>query len=368
MKIVVVGLGNIGSQVIPLLGRLAPDGAEIELIDRDVYEASNLKSQRFPAGMAGQSKAFVQAASLKALNSNLTVNATRDDLSTLPWGAIHGAGVVVGALDSLKARIRLSEICWRVGVPLYLDAGVEPVSGLARMSVYHPGSAGQRAACFECSLSDADYAGLSAARPCAPGQTADEARPTRAPLELGAMAAAMLAAELRRTIDGEPVPPEDLGGMEWLIDTGERVALRSRMEPAANCRFDHRSQPPAEEVALSAAATMSRFSEEIRRRFGGRGDDLLLEIAGQEFCDRLQCPRCGLALRGLRIVRRSPVECERGCGLALPVGDGIRSGISMNQFDADVPLQEMGFRTHDLVLVHRADGELLSVLLLRERR
>jgi hypothetical protein len=160
--LVVAGLGNIGSFLIPLVARL-PSVAGVILCDPDVYEARQVFGQNIAADAAGRSKADFQAERMRAIRPDLRVESFTAPVEHLPLGRLIGA-IAVSCLDSRVARLRLAARAWRVGSP-FVDAAVGGgASLLARTAVYLPD---EGAACFECAFDESDYAALEQVLTCA---------------------------------------------------------------------------------------------------------------------------------------------------------------------------------------------------------
>ncbi len=153
-SVVVIGLGNIGSHLVPHLARLPPV-ARLVLVDPDTYDANNLQSQDFSSSAVGGSKVAVQARRLRQINPHLRIDTLPRAVETVPMGRLRGA-VILACVDSRAARQTINQIAWRLGVP-WIDAGVEPRAGLARVNAYLPGPS---TPCLECAWGDDDYAHL----------------------------------------------------------------------------------------------------------------------------------------------------------------------------------------------------------------
>lgn len=146
-QIMVAGAGAIGNEVVKLLALLGV--GHIFIVDFDTVEISNLtRSVLFRAEDVGQSKAMVAAERARALNPDIKVRAVQGDLETdVGLGVYRAMDVVIGCLDSIRARLALNRLCLRAGVPS-LNGGIEAT--LAEVSLY-----GEASACFECGMSDA---------------------------------------------------------------------------------------------------------------------------------------------------------------------------------------------------------------------
>ena len=127
--VIVVGAGgNIGSHLVTHLARM-PQLDSVTLIDRDVYEASNLQTQDITPQDVGKRKTAVQARRLKRINPAIRVTAIHDSVERVPLGKLR-SNVILACLDSRVARQHVNQFAWRLGVPL-IDAGVEAGGMLA---------------------------------------------------------------------------------------------------------------------------------------------------------------------------------------------------------------------------------------------
>ena len=158
---VLCGLGNIGSPLAGLLGRI-PGIQRIDLCDPDSYEVGQHWNQQIEPADEGREKAVVQAERLRRLRPDLRIEAHVCPLEDLPLGLFRGA-VAISALDSFAARLALAERCWVMGAPL-LDAAVEPGQHLARTNVY---VAGPDTSCAHCAMDDESYRAAAAVAACA---------------------------------------------------------------------------------------------------------------------------------------------------------------------------------------------------------
>ncbi len=158
---VVAGLGNIGSFLAPHLARMEKI-TRVVLCDPDHYEPGQQLGQDLPADAVGRSKARVQAARMRAIRPDMSVEAFVAPVESLPLGVLRDS-IVVSCLDSRLARVRLGARAWRVGSP-FVDAAVGGgASLLVRTNVYLPEPG---AACFECAMEPSDYERLEQVFPC----------------------------------------------------------------------------------------------------------------------------------------------------------------------------------------------------------
>jgi molybdopterin/thiamine biosynthesis adenylyltransferase len=271
-SIVVAGSGgNIGSHFAPLVARM-PQVGRVTLIDKDVYEPRNTANQNIAPRDAGKPKVLAQARRLAEIRPNLEIQAIHAPLESLPLGQWR-ADLIATCLDSRAARQAVNERAWRWGVP-WADSGVMGAESLARVNVYTPAA---DAPCLECAWSDEDYRLLEQRYACGAG---GGPAPNSATAELGALAAAMLAAECRKILDGE------MGRAA----VGRQVTLNSRWHQFAvtafrrnpRCRFDH------------ATWSVEPLRCDLR---GMRLADLTATaggfcVPGRRFIRRLVCPAC----------------------------------------------------------------------------
>jgi molybdopterin/thiamine biosynthesis adenylyltransferase len=154
--LVVVGLGNIGSNLVDAIVRsLSPLTDRLILIDPDTYEAANLAGQRIDASDVGHPKAIVQARYALRRRPFLSVVAYVSRVEEVPPGVLRGA-LVASCVDSRAARQSIAEMAWRMGAP-FVDAAVDATVPAVRIAGYRPGP---DSACLECAFHDDDYAAI----------------------------------------------------------------------------------------------------------------------------------------------------------------------------------------------------------------
>jgi len=126
-------------------------------VDFDLIEYSNLtRSILFRPDDAdkGYSKAEVAARRLKEINPTVNVKAICGDLATeVGLGVYRRMDVVLGCLDSLRARVLLNRLCFRAG-KIWIEGGIGDLEG--QVSAYQLNKS-----CYECALSDEENADAS---------------------------------------------------------------------------------------------------------------------------------------------------------------------------------------------------------------
>ncbi|KKM06264.1 hypothetical protein LCGC14_1745740 [marine sediment metagenome] len=349
--VTVVGAGNIGSFLIPLLGRMGRIG-HVTIIDRDVYEQKNLTVQDISGGDVGKPKAEVQARRLKRLFPWVEAEAIVASAADVPLGR-YRSDLLLMCLDSKAARQDVHRPGYRLGMVM-IDAGVNATAGmLARVTVYVPGPG---SACLECGWSQRDYDALEQARPCLDGRI--EATPTNSPSCLGALAASLQAIEAGKHLNGEAGGLS--GGQEVVLDVQSQAHCVTALRPDPACRFDHQVweiepiRPGAGQITLGEAMDLGGAD-----RLGGPAT---IELEGQPFVRTLQCTECGqvrLTLRLLGRLRLSDRRCRR-CGRKMtPLGADMAGRLgraSVARRTLDKSLKSIGFEDGDVLTVMGRSG------------
>lgn len=349
--VVVVGLGNLGSQMIEALGR-HPSIRRVVLVDPDTYAPSNLSGQQVLARELGRPKVLVQARRLAAIHPGLEVIPFVADIAEVPVGWLRGA-VVLGGLDSLRARISLNEAIWRAGA-IWIDGGVETDAGLARVSVFAPAP---DAACFECGLEPTDYDQLPVRHLCA-GAT-DDTTPTQGNLSLGALCAARMTLELH-ALEASDSTAASLRGRQWFLDARHDALFVSRLHRRADCRFSH---PLSHAQPLRGVTERSRLREAFAaaQRQLDSTRPVRLALPGRVFARALRCPGgCPPApvLAVASRLRTAQHRC-RNCGQELTVAgfdclDTLTASALTGRW-LQRPLRALGLQAGDVLVAE--DGE-----------
>lgn len=301
LAVVIIGAGNIGSHLLHLIGRIPPI-ARVTIVDRDAYEDSNLRSQAINPADIGRPKAAVMARALKRINPALEVEAFADAVENVPLGRLRGHAWLTG-LDSRAARLVVNEYAMHLGVPVWLDAGVEPTARLARVSIFTPGAA---SACIECHWSADDYRDVSQSYACDGSSIA--AAPTNGSASLGALAAAQQALECQAAIESGLRPA--LAGHEILIDAASHKSYVSQLRRNPECRCDH------DVWQIDRLPPGCRSLGDLTALAEDRGCAPRLRVEGHAFASDIHCRGCGRgAALTLMSSRASRLELRcRSCG------------------------------------------------------
>jgi len=154
-KVLVAGAGALGNEVLKNLALFGV--GNIIVVDFDKIEYSNLtRSILFRPEDADQGfyKAEIAAKRLKEVNPTIQVQAICGDLATdVGLGVYRRMDVVIGCLDSVKARKLLNRLCFRAG-KIWIEGGIGDLEG--QVSAYQ-----LQKNCYECSLLGNEESSLS---------------------------------------------------------------------------------------------------------------------------------------------------------------------------------------------------------------
>lgn len=349
--VVVVGCGgNIGSHLLPHIARM-PVVRGLTLIDRDIYEEKNLRSQDIAPHDIGEPKAVAQARRVRSINPALDVVPIVGAVESVPLGLLR-AGIVLACLDSRAARQYVNQAAWRLGVP-WIDSGVRGEDLLARVNVYVPQP---HQPCLECAWDERDYELLEQSYPC------DRAapQPTNAPSSLGALAASLLAIECEKLLSGGWASAAI--GRQVLIDAADHKHYVTRFAYNSTCRFDHTvwqiemSDRPADKLTVADILDLGGEN--------GVGASLALKLTGDAFVKRLTCAACGQTRDGhLRLLGRlgaAEQQCAACGGQMLATGFDLLEWLHRSNLDAPTlrrPLRSFGLCAGDVLTIAAASGE-----------
>lgn len=158
-RVLVVGAGALGNEIVKNLTLLGI--GSIVVIDMDTVENSNLaRCVFFREGDEGRLKAEVVAEAAHRMNPDVQITPVVGDVRTaFGLGAYRDFDLVIGGLDNREARLHVNRSCWKTATP-WIDGAIEGLMGVMR--VFIPGES----ACYECTLSEADFKILAQRRAC----------------------------------------------------------------------------------------------------------------------------------------------------------------------------------------------------------
>lgn len=354
-SVVVIGAGgNIGSHLVPHLGRM-PDVARVTLIDRDMYEPANLLTQDITPRDVGRRKALVQARRLARINPGLRVRGIAEAVERVPLGLLR-ADVILACLDSRRARAYVNQAAWRLGVP-WIDSGVEADSLLARVNVYVPSA---ECACLECGWDDQDYRELEQVYACQ--GFAAQTFPTNAPSSLGALAASLQAIECAKVLSGQW--EQAAVGQQILIAAAHHKHYVTNYRRNPDCRFSGhetwrikklRQRP--RELNVGQAIALAKSLPRVKGAAG-------LRMEGNPFVSRVTCMGCGQTKRLLRLqsrLRNAEQKCGRCGQTMMAAGRDLSERLEAARLSRNLlarSLHSLGFRPGDVFSVGSRSAEL----------
>ncbi len=345
----VVGLGNIGSQLVALLARSGSFGS-LTLVDPDVYDEGNRWTQNIRPAHVGMEKAEAQAIIAHTINPGMRVTPICAAVEDVPLGQLR-ADVIFSAPDTRRARQHVNRIAWRLGVGAWIDAGIDPSAHFVRVSLYAPR---ESEPCLECAWGPDDYAVAGDHFPCAEAVT--EAAPrTNGPPALGALAAARAVLLCDQHLTEGP----GHAGMQLTLAVREhRLAVtRFRRNPA--CRFDHGALPAGPPGTVPLTMTLGEFDTWIAAT--EQGGPWHLSVDGCSFGTRVFCAGCGRTRDGLRLVRPSSgvaLRCDCGARLgAAPLDTVSRIGrADLTRQPLALSLGDLGLQAADIITIASGDA------------
>jgi molybdopterin/thiamine biosynthesis adenylyltransferase len=347
--VVVVGLGNIGSHLVPHLARSGAV-ARVVLIDKDRYEEKNVRAQAIASDAIGMSKAQAQGHRLQRINAALGVVFVESPVQRLPLGLLRG-DAILACVDSRAARQYLSQAARHLGVPL-VDAGVRADGRLARVSVFRPEPS---AACLECSWDQADYDAIEQTHPCSADDP--ESPATNAPAWLGALAAALQAAECDRILEGAPAPAG--GSFETVLEAVRLRQQTTSFRRNARCRLDDHEPWVVETLECKPSSLTVNELLRVGPWNSDRERGARVSVPGAAFVTRLTCLECGETrdvLRLRRAARLGDAPCSRCGGRLDAAGPDLIDALSPRSVPPallEQPASTLGMLPGDIVAVAR---------------
>ena len=157
-RVLLVGAGGLGS---PAAFYLAAAGVGLlRIADDDRVERSNLQRQILHTDAAiGQPKVRSAAATLRALNPRITVDARAERVDARNIDALlDGIDVAVDGSDNFAVRHLLNAACLRRGLP-WVYGAVQQFDG--QVSVFDAGRARGDRPCYRCLFPEAPDAGFA---------------------------------------------------------------------------------------------------------------------------------------------------------------------------------------------------------------
>jgi adenylyltransferase/sulfurtransferase len=278
-RVLVIGAGALGNEVIKNLALLGV--GHLAIVDLDRVELSNLsRSVLFREADEGRSKAECAAEAAREIYPAIEVKALHGNvLADLGLGHFRWADVVIGALDNREARVFVNSACARVGRP-WFDGGIEALHGIVR------GFAPPHTACYECTMSQVDWALLNQRRSCSLlARRAVTQRGTPTTPTTASVIAALQVSEVVKHLHGL----SSLLGRGFVFDGTQHSSYSVSYSVEPSCAW-HDPVPPIESFdRFNSDSRLEELWQAAEKRLGGLE---ALELA-RELVEQLECPVCG---------------------------------------------------------------------------
>jgi molybdopterin/thiamine biosynthesis adenylyltransferase len=230
LHVTVVGAGAVGNEVVKNLVLMGVGAIDVH--DFDSVEVHNLTRSIFlREADVGASKAQVVAARAAEVDPNVRLRAVEGDFwRTLKLADLARRSVVIGAVDNIEARLKLSKLCLIAGVDL-VNVGID--SRFASLETFAFSNA-QPQACYECHLPESAYRKVALRYSCGWLRRALLAQDRVATTAITASVAGALAVQAALRVGGAPGP----GSRRVLLDTrtgASTVAALARNPSCPGC-------------------------------------------------------------------------------------------------------------------------------------
>lgn len=329
--VVVIGVGALGNEVAKNLA-LAGTG-RLVLCDPDVVTVSNLsRTVLFGAADVETPKAVAAAAALRRLAPTVAAEPRVADLvSGVGLGELADADLVIGCVDTLRARVQLLGRCALADATL-LDGGTSPSGAELRLRV--------RAAepCFGCTLSAHQRSVSDLPWSCA--EPIPDELPQAAAIATTAVAAGWLCAAAFGVIFGA-APSWRVLSID--VDAGRAGPVAVTRDP--QCPLHRPLDGPVIASPASPGSTVSEFLAAL-------GDDDEA-YTWSSFALPVVCRRCGYApaLDG-EMPPATVLSCPK-CGAVLRQARSTR----LRDADPAVPLAALGVAPDEILPIVTKGGE-----------
>ena len=152
-RVVIIGCGALGTTIANNLARSGI--GYLRIVDRDLVDLSNLQLQNlFEESDVGLPKASVVAEKLRAINSEITVEALADDVTYENIeGVIETMDVVLDGTDNMLIRFLINDACINHKIPWIYGSAIETYGMTMNILPNHT-------PCFRCIIPDLPGAGI----------------------------------------------------------------------------------------------------------------------------------------------------------------------------------------------------------------
>jgi molybdopterin/thiamine biosynthesis adenylyltransferase len=278
-KVLVVGAGALGNEVLKNLALLGV--GTLGIVDRDSVEFSNLsRSVLFRDTDVGRRKVECAATSVAHLNPEVSVYPIHADLTCeLGAGTVAPWDIVLGCLDSIKARWKLNRLCEAASTP-WIDAGIEGTGG--QIAFFESGGP-----CYECGMTGSMWERLYESRSCRLGQRSVPSRPIATTATLVSVVAGLQVQEALAQIHRR-------SGMPWTtLAAGDRLTVSLAPYSMAVLHAKRNPECLAHEAGECETVDMENSpeamtAENLLNRYGMDALELDWDVA-----IALDCAECG---------------------------------------------------------------------------
>jgi molybdopterin/thiamine biosynthesis adenylyltransferase len=349
-RVLVVGAGALGNEVLKNLALFGV--GRIVICDFDHVDISNLsRSVLFSEEDAGTNKATAAARRLNQINPHIEVIPlvanVLGDVGTALFGEFD---VVVSAVDTREGRLAINRACWRMCRP-FVDGALDVLSGVVR--VFVP----PHSACYECTLSEEDFALLSRRNSCGLMERSKEgAFPIPTTPVSASIIGALQAQEVLKHVHPH-LGAYRLNGQGYVFDglRYDSMPLRFRRKADEQCSchevYHQILRHPLDRHRLTVAALCT---------FGkAHGIDCTYIGLDREIVVMLQCDQCGRTMH----VNRPESLCRSArcaCGSELLRVVRSRNGYSRDELAGDQVVAAFGVPPMDVLTLH-GNGRLVRV-------
>lgn len=278
--VLVVGAGALGNEVLKNLALMGI--GNLLIADFDTIEDANLsRSVLFREGDRGRRKVDAAAERVRELNPDVGVQAWHGDINyEMGLGVFRHVDAIVGCLDNREARLSINRFCWAVQRP-WVDGAIQELMGIVR--VFWPG----QGACYECTLTDADYQAINLRYSC-PLLARQDLLQGKVPTTptSASIVAAFQTQEALKLIHNMEVNP----GTALMIN-GLTNDVYNTEYPVKEFCLSHSSLHSIVELpeATTTGTTLAQLLAQAREHLGG---EAVLEF-DNELVVAMHCPECG---------------------------------------------------------------------------
>jgi adenylyltransferase/sulfurtransferase len=263
----------------------------------------------------------------------------------LGYGFFRWADVVVGAVDNREARVFINSACARVDRP-WIDGGLDVLQGVVR-GFHPPGTA-----CYECTMSEVDWAILNRRRSCSllAQRAVNEQGAATTPTVASVIGALQVQEVIKYLHD-----MDCLLGVGYVFEGAQHSSYKVVYPKSPDCPWHDPASPIEVESDWGSETTLRSIWEETRARLRSLR---AIEFA-RDIIEQAECPACGFSRPVWRYVESASeqdVLCERcgtECGLSFT--HEIRAG---SEF-LDLTVAELGLPPWEIVWArdeHRTVG------------